>query len=241
MATVEVARQHDVDRAAEAARAAFPAWAATPPGERRALLNRAADLLQERSEQIAALVTEETGGTFGWGMFNCGLAAGMLREAAAQAYGLVGEVIPSDVPGLLAMGVRQPVGVVAGIAPWNAPVILGTRAIATPLAYGNTVILKASEQCPRTHGAIVAAVLDAGLPPGVAGCARGRRGADRAPGGAPDQLHRVDPGRADHRREGRRAPQARAARARRQGPDGRARRRGHRRGGGRRELRRLHA
>jgi acyl-CoA reductase-like NAD-dependent aldehyde dehydrogenase len=164
---VAAAGPDDVKRAAEAAQAAFPAWSNTPPGQRRALLNRAADLLQERSEQIAALVAEETGGTFGWGMFNCGLAAGMLREAAAQAYGLIGEVIPSDVPGLLALGVRQPVGVVAGIAPWNAPVILGTRAIATPLAFGNTVILKASEECPRTHAAIVAAVKDAGVPDGV--------------------------------------------------------------------------
>jgi vanillin dehydrogenase len=164
---IAAADADDVARAAEAAAAAFPAWSNTPPGERRALLNRAADLLQERSEQIAAIVTEETGGTFGWGMFNCGLAAGMLREAAAQAYGLIGEVIPSDVPGLLALGVRQPVGVIAGIAPWNAPVILGTRAIATPLAYGNTVILKASEECPRTHAAIAAAVKDAGVPDGV--------------------------------------------------------------------------
>ncbi|HET8755423.1 MAG TPA: aldehyde dehydrogenase family protein, partial [Solirubrobacteraceae bacterium] len=120
-----------------------------------------------RSEQIAAVMTEETGGTFGWGMFNCSLAAGMLREAAAQAYGLIGEVIPSDIPGLLAMGVRQPVGVVAGRAPWNAPVILGTRAVATPLAYGNTVVLKASEECPRTHAAIASALSDAGLPAGV--------------------------------------------------------------------------
>ena len=91
----------------------------------------------------------------------------MLREAAAQAYGLVGEVIPSDVPGKLAMGVRAPAGVVVGIAPWNAPVILGTRALATPLAYANTVVLKASELCPRTHAAVVSAVVDAGLPAGV--------------------------------------------------------------------------
>src|SRR3954469_18791929 len=164
---VAAAGPDDVKRAAEAAQAAFPAWSNTPPGQRRALLNRAADLLQERSEQIAALVAEETGGTFGWGMFNCGLAAGMLREAAAQAYGLIGEVIPSEVPGLLGRGVRQPVGVVVGIAPWNAPVILGTRAIASPLALGNTVVLKASEECPRTHATIVTALEDAGLPPGV--------------------------------------------------------------------------
>jgi len=76
-------------------------------------------------------------------------------------------VIPSDVPGLTAMAVRQPVGVVVGIAPWNAPVILSTRAVATPLAYGNTVVLKASEECPRTHAAVVRAIVDAGVPAGV--------------------------------------------------------------------------
>jgi benzaldehyde dehydrogenase (NAD) len=76
-------------------------------------------------------------------------------------------VIPSDVPGSLAMGIRQPAGVVLGIAPWNAPVILGVRAIATPLACGNTVILKGSENCPRTHQLIVEAFQDAGFPPGV--------------------------------------------------------------------------
>jgi acyl-CoA reductase-like NAD-dependent aldehyde dehydrogenase len=63
--------------------------------------------------------------------------------------------------------VRAPVGVVVGIAPWNAPVILGTRAVAAPLAYGNTVVLKASEECPRTHAAIIGALNDAGLPAGV--------------------------------------------------------------------------
>jgi vanillin dehydrogenase len=80
---------------------------------------------------------------------------------------VAGEVIPSDVPGVLSMGVRVPAGVVVGMAPWNAPVILSTRAVATPLAYGNTVVLKASERCPRTHGAVVRAIADAGLPAGA--------------------------------------------------------------------------
>jgi benzaldehyde dehydrogenase (NAD) len=164
---VAAAGAEDVRRAAEAAAAAFPAWSASAPGGRRSLLNAAAALLEERAEEIAGLMTAETGGTFGWGMFNVQLAAGMLREAAAQAYGAVGEVIPSDLPGVLAMGIRQPVGVVAGIAPWNAPVILGVRAIATPLAYGNTVILKASEECPRVHAAIARVLVDAGFPAGV--------------------------------------------------------------------------
>ena len=138
--------------AVDAAAAAFGEWSRSAPAMRRTILSKAAELLMERQVEIAGIVTEETGGMFGWGMFNVELAAGMLREAAAQAYGLVGEVIPSDVPGKLAMGVRQPAGVVVGIAPWNAPVILSTRAVATPLAYGNTVVLKASEVCPRTHG-----------------------------------------------------------------------------------------
>ena len=87
----------------------------------------------------------------------------MLREAAAQTY--VGDRRGDPVrrAGLDRHGrSAQPAGVVVGIAPWNAPVILGTRAVATPLAYGNTVVLKASEQCPRTHAAIVRALADAG-------------------------------------------------------------------------------
>ena len=80
---------------------------------------------------------------------------------------ITGDVIPSDRPGLLSLALREPVGVVLGIAPWNAPVILGCRAIAAPLACGNTVILKASERCPRTHGLIVEAFAAAGFPSGV--------------------------------------------------------------------------
>ena len=161
------ASRDDARRACDAAAEAFPGWASTPPAERRAVLTRAADLLMERAEQIAPVITEEVGGTFGWGMFNCDLASRMLREAAAQTYSVTGEVIPSDVPGALSLGVRQPVGVVVGMAPWNAPVILSTRAIATPLAYGNTVVLKASENCPRTHAAVVRAIADAGVPVGA--------------------------------------------------------------------------
>ena len=83
--------------------------------------------------------------------FQCGTRVGIVREAAAMTTQVTGEVIPSDKPGLFALSVRQPVGVVLGIAPWNAPVILGVRAIAMPLACGNTVVLKASELCPRVH------------------------------------------------------------------------------------------
>ena len=161
------ATREDVRRAVDAAHDAFRGWADTPPAERRALLTAAADLLAERAPQVAETMTEEVGATFGWGMFNCDLAARMLREAAAQTYATGGDVIPSDVPGALSFAVRQPAGVVVGMAPWNAPVILATRAVATPLAFGNTVVLKASEKCPRTHAAVVQALHDAGLPAGA--------------------------------------------------------------------------
>jgi acyl-CoA reductase-like NAD-dependent aldehyde dehydrogenase len=91
----------------------------------------------------------------------------MLREAAALVTSITGETLPSDIPGSFALSVRQPVGVVLGIAPWNAPVILGVRALAAPLACGNTVILKASEVCPATHRLIGTALVEAGLGAGV--------------------------------------------------------------------------
>jgi vanillin dehydrogenase len=157
----------DAKAAADAAAAAFPKWAALGPGARRGLLNKAADLLEARAAQFAAILSTETGATGGWGHFNVHLAADMLREAAAMTTQISGEVIPSDVPGSLAMGIRQPAGVVLGIAPWNAPIILGVRAIAIPLACGNTVILKASEVCPATHRLIGAVLTEAGLGEGV--------------------------------------------------------------------------
>ncbi len=112
-------------------------------------------------------MTAETGSTGPWGGFNTMFAANVLREAAAMTTQVSGEIIPSDKPGNLAMAIRQPAGVCVGIAPWNAPVILGTRAIAMPLACGNTVVLKASEMCPATHRLIGQVMREAGFPKGV--------------------------------------------------------------------------
>lgn len=157
----------DAAQAAEAAQAAFPAWSALGPGARRAKLLKAADAMDAHQAEFTALMVDETGATPGWAGFNVTIAASMLREAAALTTQVGGEVIPSDVPDSLALGVRVPCGVVLGIAPWNAPIILGTRAIATALACGNTVILKASEQCPATHHLIGRVLNEAGLGDGV--------------------------------------------------------------------------
>ncbi len=157
----------DAVKAAEAAQAAFPAWSALGPNARRDLLTKAADRLAGLADVFVSAMCAEVGATEGWARYNVMLAAGMLREAAAMTTQVSGEVIPSDKPGCLAMAVRQPVGVVLSIAPWNAPVILGVRAVALPLACGNTVVLKASEACPRTHALIGRAFQEAGLPPGA--------------------------------------------------------------------------
>lgn len=157
----------DAQAAVHAAAQAFPTWSSIGPGERRALLIRAADALLARGDAFAVAMATETGASAMWAEFNAKLAADGLREAAAMTTQIAGEVIPSDVPGNLALAMRQPAGVVLGIAPWNAPVILGVRAIALPLACGNTVVLKGSEICPATHGLIIEAIQDAGLPRGV--------------------------------------------------------------------------
>lgn len=157
----------DAEAAANAAAAAFAGWSGTPPTERRAVLNRAADLIEQRTGEFTDAMTVETGASTQWVRFNCKLGAAMLREAAAMTTQIGGEVVPSDRPGHLAMAVRQPAGVCLAIAPWNAPVILGARALAMPLACGNTVVLKSAEMCPMTQWLIADTLRASGVPAGA--------------------------------------------------------------------------
>jgi acyl-CoA reductase-like NAD-dependent aldehyde dehydrogenase len=152
---------------AQRAGEAFRTWSAMGPNARRAVLMKAAERLEAKKDQFVEAMMGEIGATAGWALFNLGLAASMVREAAAITTQITGEVIPSDKPGTIAMALKEPVGVLLGIAPWNAPIILGVRAIAVPLACGNSVILKASENCPRTHSLIVEAFEEAGFPNGT--------------------------------------------------------------------------
>lgn len=160
-------RKSDVDAAVAAAARAFESWSETGPNTRRTILNKAADLMEARAEEFIKVAMAETGATAPWIGFNVKLGAGIFREAAAMTTQIKGEVVPSDKPGSLAMALRQPVGVIVGMAPWNAPVILGVRAVAMPIAAGNTVVLKASEMCPHTHLMIGEVLREAGLPDGV--------------------------------------------------------------------------
>lgn len=165
--TAAAATTADARAAADSAAAAFPIWSQKTPGERRAVLLQAADKLTAKAEEAGQRVMQEMGATGMWGGFNIHLAASMLREAAAMTTQIDGSIIPSDEAGMMAMGIRQPVGVVLGIAPWNAPIILGVRSVAMPLACGNSVVFKASEICPATHQLIAEALTEAGLPEGT--------------------------------------------------------------------------
>ncbi len=164
---VAAASLADADAAVAAAASAFPAWSAMLPSERRKLLLKAADVMDSHAKDFVEMGVSEAGSTPIWYGFNAMLAANMLRDAAGLVTQVGGEVIPSDVEGNLALAVRQPAGVVLGIAPWNAPVILGTRAVAVPLACGNTVVLKASELTPAVHRLIGQVFVEAGFPAGV--------------------------------------------------------------------------
>ena len=136
-------------RAADAAAAAFPAWSRPARTQRRAMLLKAADLLAAKAPSSSKLMTAETGATAGWAGFNVHARRRHAARGGGDDHADRRRGDPVRQAGLARHGAsRQPAGVVLGIAPWNAPVILGVRAVAMPLACGNTVVLKASEICP---------------------------------------------------------------------------------------------
>ncbi|MFJ4848620.1 MULTISPECIES: aldehyde dehydrogenase family protein [unclassified Streptomyces] len=162
------AAPEDVVLAVDAAERAFPAWAALAPGERRRILWTAAETIEARSDEISRAITAEMGGPAGWGHFNTTVLADNFRYAAGAVHEtLTGEIIPSDMPGRTSIAIRKPAGVVACIVPWNAPALLVGSSVPHALAAGNTVVMKAAEQTPRTHGLIAECITEAGPPDGV--------------------------------------------------------------------------
>jgi acyl-CoA reductase-like NAD-dependent aldehyde dehydrogenase len=155
-------------RAVAAAAAAFPAWADLPPAEKQTLFLRAADIVERRRDEIVGLLAAETGCAAGFAGFQTLTAIRLLRQASNWAYLPAGEVIRSDNPGTFALALRRPLGVVAGISPWNGALVLAWRTVVNPLAFGNTVVLKPSEEAPITAGLLVAEIMaEAGFPAGV--------------------------------------------------------------------------
>jgi acyl-CoA reductase-like NAD-dependent aldehyde dehydrogenase len=154
-------------RAIEAAHRAFPAWAARPFTDRAHLLLKTAEVWEKRGPDFVAAMQAEGGGWAGKGGFEVHYVAEVFRAAAAVLYGPIGEVLPSAY-NKVSTAVRTPMGVVSVISPWNFPGVLTARGFAFPLAAGNTIVLKPSEDTPYTGGLIFAEVLEeAGIPRGV--------------------------------------------------------------------------
>jgi acyl-CoA reductase-like NAD-dependent aldehyde dehydrogenase len=165
--TAAAATVEDANAAAASASAAFATWSRTGPTERRRILLKAADILEGKLEEFKTAMAQEIGSPEAWSIFNVMGSAALFREAASLTTQIQGETIPTDKPGTLSMTLRQPVGVILSIVPWNGPVLLAARALAYPIACGNTVIFKASESSPKTHALIAEALWEAGLPAGV--------------------------------------------------------------------------
>ena len=163
--------------AVEAAQAAQPEWAALPHDQRAKVLIQAIGAIGDLEDTLVDALVDEGGAWIGKAMFETGFVAGTAQAAAAAAHMVTGELIPSD-HGKVSMVVREPVGVVSVITPWNFPLLLSMRAVAFALAVGNAVVLKPSEETPLSGGVLVAKIFEAaGLPPGllnVVTCSRDR-------------------------------------------------------------------
>ena len=153
--------------AIDAAQAAFPAWSTLMFQERAEYMLKIADIIKRRQTDYAIANQGEAGGWFGKGMFEAGYAVEVFRAAAAMCYQSVGEILPSE-HGKLSTAQRVPMGVISVISPWNMPCILTARGFAFPMAAGNTIVLKPSEDTPFCGGLFFAEVLEeAGVPAGV--------------------------------------------------------------------------
>ncbi|PRP97499.1 Succinate-semialdehyde dehydrogenase [NADP(+)] GabD [Enhygromyxa salina] len=150
-----------------AARAALPAWRALPAGERAEPLARLASLMQDKHEELATLLTREQGKPLAEARGEISYAASFITWAAEEAKRVYGETVPSSRPDQRILVLRQPVGVVAAITPWNFPSAMITRKLGPALAAGCTMIVKPAEQTPLSAFAIGELALEAGIPAGV--------------------------------------------------------------------------
>ena len=164
----------DMQRAIAAADAARAAWGATLASQREAVLLKAANLLEGRIPEIADVLIDEAGSTFGKAMFESGFVVNLLRSAAGECRRIFGETLPADSPGLLSLSIRRPLGVIGGIAPFNFPFLLAMKKVALALAAGNTFVLKPAEETAVVGLKIAEILHAAGLPPGVLNVVPGR-------------------------------------------------------------------
>ena len=160
----------EVDATVNAAASAFPVWSRMPVAERVAILQDMMVALRARREEFFDLAAKEIGASRSWISFNIDLAIGMLAHVVSLAPALADREVVDPQSGKRSIIRRQPAGVALGMVPWNAPIVLGVRAVASALICGNTVVMKGSEHCPKTHQHLVDVLNVAGLPEGVLTC-----------------------------------------------------------------------
>jgi vanillin dehydrogenase len=166
-AKIHMASTEDIEAAIAAANKAYKSWSKTAPKEREAILNKAADIFERRSDEIREILATESGSAFGKAMFEMGLVADIIRTAAGEAIRVSGQTHATNHPGMLSYSIRRPLGVVAGISPFNVPMGLASKKFAFAMAAGNTFVLKPSSStaiCGLIFGEIFK---EAGLPDGV--------------------------------------------------------------------------
>jgi acyl-CoA reductase-like NAD-dependent aldehyde dehydrogenase len=167
-ARVAAGTREDGRAAVDAAAKAFPGWAETTPAEKARLFLKAAEIVKRRRSEIAEALARETGSTISFATFQQDLVAATLQQVAGWVYLPKGEVLETNAPGSHSIGVRRPLGVVASFTPWNGANVLSWRAVISPVAAGNTVVVKPSEFAPVSAGIMLAEVAEeAGFPAGV--------------------------------------------------------------------------
>src|SRR5580698_4489897 len=167
-ARVAAGSRADGRTAVDAAAKAFPGWAETTPAEKARLFLKASEIVKRRRTEIAEVLARETGSTISFATFQQDLVAATLEQVAGWVYLPKGEVLETNAPGSHSIGVRRPLGVVASFTPWNGANVLSWRAVISPVAAGNTVVVKPSEFAPVSAGIMLAEVAEeAGFPKGV--------------------------------------------------------------------------
>ncbi|KAL2205683.1 aldehyde dehydrogenase [Sarocladium strictum] len=153
--------------AVQAAAKAFESWKETTPQQRRAVFLKAAEILDRRSRELRDYMVQETAADDNWVQFNLETSKEYLIDCGGRIAACEGKIPALQNPSRGGFVLKEPYGVVLAMAPWNAPYVLGFRAVLWPLAAGNTVILKGSELSPRTLWAVCSVLKEAGLPDGV--------------------------------------------------------------------------
>ncbi|SAL63452.1 succinate-semialdehyde dehydrogenase (NAD(P)(+)) [Caballeronia arvi] len=167
IADVADSSEADARAAADAAARAFPAWRDALPRDRAAVLHRWHDLIMENANALGRLISLEQGKPFAEGRGEVLYGASYVKWFADEATRIYGDIIPQQQRGKRMTAVKEPVGIVAAITPWNFPLAMIARKIAPALAAGCTVVGKPAEDTPLTALALVLLAQEAGVPPGV--------------------------------------------------------------------------